>query len=150
MTHWDKAIQAIQKASPQAKVYVGCDSVRTRMSKGVWQATYDTVVVLHHPRDGCNIFNKRDVIPDFGNIRMRMMSEVGFAAEAASAIVDHLQGRYMEIHLDINTDPQYKSSVAVKEAVGWIRGQLGITPKLKPEAWAATCVSDHFARGRNH
>jgi len=89
-------------------------------------------------------------MPEYGNIKQRMLNEVSHAAEAAAAVIDHLQGRTLEIHLDINTDPVYKSSVAVKEAIGWIQGMTGITPKLKPDAWASTHVSDHIVRGKKH
>lgn len=145
---WTKAIEAIRKSSPDAKVYIGCDSVRTRVKKGVWLATYSTVVVLHHPRDGCNIFHNNTEMPEYGNIKQRMLNEVGFAVAAATEVIDHLQGRTLEIHLDINTDPVYKSSSAVKEAIGWVQGTTGITPKLKPDSWCASHVSDHVVRGK--
>jgi len=145
---WTKAIEAIKKSSPESRIYIGCDSVRTRIRKGVWEATYCTVVIVHHPRDGCSIFHENTVMPEYGSIKQRMLNEVSFAASAAAEVIEHIDGRVLEIHLDINTDPLYKSSVAVKEAIGWIQGMTGITPKLKPDAWASTHVSDHIVRGK--
>lgn len=153
-TNWTRAINAIKKSSKDAKVYVGCDSIRMKMKrnaetgKATWVARFSVVVVLHHPRDGCNIFHQTYTLPDYGNIRERMLSEVNFATQAALAVLDHLGPRKMSIHLDINPDENYKSSVAVKEAIGWVRGMFGEDPVVKPNAWAATHVSDHVVRSK--
>jgi predicted RNase H-related nuclease YkuK (DUF458 family) len=147
---WTKAIEAIKRSSPESAVYIGCDSVRSKV-KGMnrWQAVYSSVIVLHHPRDGCNIFSHDVIEEDYGNIKTRMLNEVNHATQTALAVIDYLDGRRMEIHLDINTDPKYKSSVAVKEAIGWVRGMFMQDPILKPDAWAASYVGDHIARGKH-
>jgi hypothetical protein len=145
----EDAVAAIKKSSIDAQIFVGCDSVRYKKSK-LWEARYDTVIVLHHPRDGCSIFAKSVVQHDFGNIRQRMLNEVGHVVEAATMIIDAIGPRYMEIHLDMNTQPQFKSNVAVSEAIGWVRGATGLNPKLKPDAWAASHVADHVVRGKVH
>ena len=43
----------------------------------------------------------------------------------------------MEVHADINTDPQFKSNIALKEAMGYIMG-MGYTFRAKPEAFASS------------
>jgi predicted RNase H-related nuclease YkuK (DUF458 family) len=43
----------------------------------------------------------------------------------------------LEVHADINTDPNFKSNVAFKEAMGYILG-MGYTFKAKPDAFAST------------
>jgi hypothetical protein len=43
----------------------------------------------------------------------------------------------MEVHADINTDPNFKSHDSLKEAMGYIRG-MGFTFKAKPDAFASS------------
>jgi predicted RNase H-related nuclease YkuK (DUF458 family) len=47
----------------------------------------------------------------------------------------------MEVHADINTNPQFKSNEALKEAMGYILG-MGFAFKAKPDAFASTCCAD--------
>jgi predicted RNase H-related nuclease YkuK (DUF458 family) len=47
----------------------------------------------------------------------------------------------MEVHADINTDPQFMSNVALKEAMGYILG-MGFKFKAKPEAFASSCCAN--------
>lgn len=146
---WDKAIEAIINSSSDSSVYVGCDSVCFK-KHGIWYARYATVVIVHHAtRHGASIYHNVEVMPDFRNIKMRMMNEVMFATNAALEIVDFLEGRHMEIHLDINPNPRHKSNVAMKEAIGYVLGNTGLQPMLKPDAWAASHASDHCARQKD-
>lgn len=153
---WKNAKRAIAQSSKESNVYVGCDSIRFKSKNGIpgliqkdgWGARYSVVIVLHHPRDGCSIFHQTFILPDYGNIRARLMTEVNYATEAALAILDYLGGRKLSIHLDINPDEKHKSSVAVKEAIGWVRAMFGQDPVVKPDAWAATHVGDHVVRDK--
>jgi predicted RNase H-related nuclease YkuK (DUF458 family) len=85
-------------------------------------------------------------MPDYGNIKQRLLTEVQFAVATATEVIDVLGKRHMEIHLDINPNPKHKSSVAVKEALGWVKGSLGIDAKIKPDSFAATHAADHVVR----
>lgn len=144
--NFEKAIEAIINSASNSSVYVGCDSVRFKKN-GVWYARYATVVVLHHAtRHGGTIFHHVETLPDFGNIKLRLMNEAMYATNAALELVDWLEGRPMEIHLDINPNPKHKSNVALKEALGYVLGNTGIEAKCKPDAWAASHASDHCAR----
>ena len=145
---WDKALEAIMNSSKESSVYVGCDSVCFKKGKQ-WYARYATVVIVHHAsRHGASIFHNVETLPDYGNIKMRMMNEVMFASNAALEVVDFLDGRHMEIHLDINPSPKHKSNVAMREALAYVMGMNQVKAKLKPEAWAASHASDHCARGK--
>lgn len=44
--------------------------------------------------------------------------------------------------LDINPDLRYGSSVACKEAIGYIRGTCMMDPVVKPHSWAGSNVAD--------
>ena len=48
---WEKAIEAIRKSSPNAKVYIGCDSVRTRIKQGVWERLEQLMSLNLKPED---------------------------------------------------------------------------------------------------
>ena len=47
----------------------------------------------------------------------------------------------MEVHADINTNPQFKSNDALREAMGYILG-MGFAFKAKPEAFASSSCAD--------
>ena len=47
----------------------------------------------------------------------------------------------LEVHADINTDPHFKSNVALKEAMGYILG-MGFVFKAKPDAFASSSCAD--------
>lgn len=143
---YDEARNAILKSTKTSSVYVGADSIRYKKD-GKWYAKYTTVIVLHMDcKHGCKLFHKSVDLPDYGNLKQRLLSEVMYAIEATSEIVDVIGDRHLEIHLDINPSPSHKSHVAVKEALGYVRGSLGIDPHIKPNSWAATHAADHLVR----
>jgi predicted RNase H-related nuclease YkuK (DUF458 family) len=145
----EEAKQAILDSSPQSSVYIGCDSIRFRKNK-MWYAKYSTVIIVHmDSKHGCKLFHESVDMPDFGNLKQRLLNEVQMAVMAATEIVDVLGERHMEIHLDINPNPKHKSSVAVKEALGWVKGSLGLDAKVKPASFAATHAADHAVRHLN-
>jgi predicted RNase H-related nuclease YkuK (DUF458 family) len=143
---FDDAKAVIKASSKESSVYVGCDSVRFKKN-GRWFARYATVVVVHYDTcHGASVFSDIVVMEDYGNIKMRLLNEAMFATNAALEIIDVLDGRYLEIHLDINPNPKHRSNVAITEAVGYVLGCTQVKPKVKPEAWAASHASDHCAR----
>lgn len=145
----EEAKQAIMESSPTSSVYIGCDSVRFKKN-GKWFARYATVVVLHmNSRNGCKLFYKEDVLPDFGrkteSLTQRLLSEAHFAIEVATQIIEVIGDRHLEIHLDINPDPLHKSNQAAVQASGYVLGVTGIKPMIKPEAFAAMFAADRIA-----
>jgi len=145
---WTDALAAIKASTLDSSIYVGCDSVRYKKN-GIWYAKYATVVIIHHStRHGASLYHNIDILPDYGQLKPRLLNEVMFAVNAALEIVDHLEGRAIEIHLDLNTDPKHKSNIAVSEAIGYVIGNMGFRPKVKPFSWAASHASDHCARGK--
>lgn len=142
----EQAKQAILDSSAQSSVYIGSDSIRFNR-RGVWMAKYSTVIVVHKDsRHGCKIFHNNVDLPDYGNLKQRLLTEVSHAVDAATAIVDIIGDRHLEIHLDINPNPKHKSNVAIKEALGWVKGSLGIEARVKPYSWASSHCADHAVR----
>jgi len=77
------------------------------------------------------------------HLKERMVLEVAKSIEIAYELCD-LFIEYnieMEVHADINTNPQFKSNDALKEAMGYILG-MGFAFKAKPEAFASSCCAD--------
>jgi predicted RNase H-related nuclease YkuK (DUF458 family) len=82
---------------------------------------------------------------DYGNLKQRLLNEVMYAVNVATELLDAIGDRHLEIHLDVNPNPKHKSSIAVKEALGYVTGS-GFIGKVKPCSWAATHAADHVAR----
>ena len=140
------ARQAITDSSEASRIYVGCDSIRYKR-KGIWHAKYATVIIVHKDgRHGGRMFHDVVEMPDYGSVKQRMLNEVAFGVTHALEIQDVLGKRHFEFHIDINTDPRHKSNVALKEAMGYVRGTLGIDAKPKPYGWAATHCADYLVR----
>lgn len=143
--NYEEIKKEISNSSKTTAIYIGADSVRKRRT-----VTYCTVIVIHYDgKHGAKIFKDIKVQRNFEKspkaLRMRLMTEVGYAAQAAGEIIECVGERPFEIHLDINPNPKYNSSVVVKEAVGYILGTFGIEPKLKPDSFCASFASDKYA-----
>lgn len=149
-----KAEEAIRASSLESSIYVGCDSVRYKSKKGQWMARYSTVIVIHKDsRHGCMVHHGSIELPDYGEktqgLRQRLMNEVSFAITTVMEILDAVGERHLEIHLDINSNEVHKSNVAAKEALGYVKGTLGIDARIKPYGWAATHAADHAVKYMN-
>jgi predicted RNase H-related nuclease YkuK (DUF458 family) len=147
----DEVRQAIENSSSRSSIYIGGDSIRFKKN-GRWFARYATVVIIHI--DSCRggkIFHFEDVQPDYGNMRMRLLTEVANTVNLALELLDSIGSRHLEIHLDLNKSPKHKSHVAVQEALGYVKGTLpNIQVEIKPNAFAASHAADHCVRGKPH
>lgn len=142
----EDARKAILGSSITSSIYVGCDSIRFKKN-GKWYARYSTVIIIHkESKHGCTLFHNTETLQDYSNLKQRLLNETMFAVTAACDILDIIGSRHMEVHLDINPDPNHKSNIAVKEACGYVIGMTGVEATLKPEAFAATHCSDHLVR----
>jgi predicted RNase H-related nuclease YkuK (DUF458 family) len=140
---WSEAKEAIRKSSRESSIYIGCDSRRIPAKN---KALFSTVIVLHKDsKKGCSVFHNQITLPDYGQMRPRLMTETQLALEAFSAIEDVIEDRKLEIHLDVNPDPKYASNVVAAEALGWVRS-LGLQARIKPHSFAATTAADHCVR----
>ena len=138
--------QEIKESSLSTAIYVGVDS-KCFTKRGVRYVAFATAIVLHYDQSrGAKLFKEITIERDYGSIRQRLMQEVYMAGNCGMEIAEDVgDERPFEIHLDINPDTRYKSSMCVKEATGYILGTMGIKPKLKPDAFVASAVSDNWA-----
>ncbi len=100
------------------------------------------IVFIRKGNGGFMLVNKEHMKTGMG-IRERMIAEVSRAVQTAYQL-SKLWDKYnvdLEVHADINTDPSFKSSVALKEAMGYILG-MGYTFKAKPDAFASSSCAN--------
>lgn len=116
------------------KVCIGSDS----QVKGDITEFATAIVFLRQGKGGFAFVNKYASEHTF-SIKERMIQEVSDSVCFAYKICPILDkyNTELEVHADINTDPNFKSNVAFKEAMGYILG-MGYTFKAKPDAFAST------------
>ena len=77
------------------------------------------------------------------SIKQRMLTEVGKSIDIAYQLCGllTLYNVDMEVHADINTDPNFRSNEALKEAMGYIMG-MGFAFRAKPHGFASSSCAD--------
>lgn len=104
---------------------------------------FATVIVFLREKHGGFMFICNDRTKQKFSIKERMLVEVAKSIEIAYELCD-LFNKYdvdMEVHADINTNPQFKSNEALREAMGYILG-MGFAFKAKPEAFASSSCAN--------
>jgi len=66
--------------------------------------------------------------------------------EAYEELFEILDGKHIELHIDVNSKEGEGSNIVYNAAVGYIKGMTGLDPKTKPDAWAASCCADHYCK----
>jgi len=132
------AIIREHKEGHKLKVCIGSDS----QVKGAI-TEYASVIVFLREKKGGFMFISNAKTTQKMTIKERMISEVAKSVEVAYAICDLLDeyNVELEVHADINTDPNFQSIVALKEAMGYILS-MGFVFKAKPDAFASSCCAD--------
>jgi predicted RNase H-related nuclease YkuK (DUF458 family) len=134
----EKALQREIEQGYKMKVCIGTDSQVRGES-----VEFATVIVFLREGRGGFMFIHNSKEKANMSIKERMILEVGRSVEVAYSLC-HLFDKYnvaLEVHADINTDPEFKSNVALKEAMGYILG-MGFIFKAKPEAFASSACAD--------
>ena len=138
----------IELQSPETKIYIGADSERMKRN-GRWYADYTLAIVVHIDGcHGCKIFGEIQTEMDYdakaSKPSMRLMNEVYKVAELYHKIADVIGEKEVQIHLDINPDVRYNSSVVIQQAVGYIKGTCNVIPMVKPNEFAASYAADRL------
>ena len=127
-----------KEAGHQLKVCIGTDSqVRAR------ETEFATVIVFIRKGKGGFMYIHNEVTKQKMSIKQRMLIEVSKSIEVAFALCNlfTLYGVDMEVHADINTNPNFKSNDALKEAMGYIMG-MGFAFRAKPHAFASSSCAN--------
>jgi predicted RNase H-related nuclease YkuK (DUF458 family) len=120
------------------KVCIGTDS----QVKGA-ETEFATVIVFLREGRGGFMFIHNEKTKRQYSIKERMLVEVAKSIEVAYDLCDlfTLYDVDMEVHADINTNPNFKSNEALREAMSYILG-MGFAFKAKPEAFASSCCAN--------
>ena len=134
----ENAIRRETAAGYKLKVCIGTDS----QVKGQ-ETEYATVIVFLREGHGGFMFIHNERTRQKISIKERMLLEVAKSIEIAYELCNlfTLYNVDMEVHADINTNPNFKSNVALREAMGYILG-MGFAFKAKPEAFASSSCAN--------
>jgi len=122
----------------ELKVCIGTDSqVKGR------EIEWATVIVFIRKGKGGFIYIHNEVTHKKLSVKERMLTEVAKSIEVAYSLcrLFTIYDVDMELHADINTNPNFKSNDALKEAMGYIMG-MGFVFKAKPYAFASSSCAN--------
>ena len=134
----EKIIIREHELGNKLKVCIGTDS----QVKGNYTEFATVIVFLRKGKGGFMLIHNEQSTVNY-SIKERMIMEVSKSIEIAYELCE-LFTQYdvdMEVHADINTNPQFKSNVALSEATGYILG-MGFAFKAKPEAFASSSCAN--------
>ena len=145
----DEVREFIRNCSDSSCVYIGADSARYCGKDNLWYADYTLAVVIHYDGSrGCKVFGRVEKERDFDQRidrpAYRLMNEVYKASQLYMDLAEAIGDRHAEVHLDINPDIIHGSSCVVQQAIGYVRGVCNITPRVKPDAFAASYAADRL------
>ena len=131
-----------KEAGHQLKVCIGTDSqVKGR------ETEFATVIVFIRKGRGGFMYIHNEISRQKMSIKQRMLTEVAKSIEVAYALCHlfTLYGVDMEVHADINTNLNFKSNDALKEAMGYIMG-MGFVFRAKPHAFASSSCANKIVQ----
>lgn len=140
------AILREKEMGHQLKVCIGTDSqvkACSGRSIGGKETEFATVIVFIRKGKGGFMYICNETSLQKMSIKQRMLTEVAKSIDVAYALcrIFTLYNVDMEVHADINTNPNFKSNDALKEAMGYIMG-MGFAFKAKPEAFASSSCAN--------
>ena len=138
LTEVEQAIEREYTLGNKLKVCIGTDSqVKGNVTD------FATVIVFLREQKGGFMFIHQERTSQKMSIKERMLAEVQKSIETAYSLCDllDLYDVDLEVHADINTNPQFKSNAALHEAMGYILS-MGFVFKAKPEAFASSACAN--------
>ncbi len=138
----EQAIERESELGNKLKVCIGTDS----QVKGE-TIDFATVIVFLREQKGGFMFIQQERITKKMGIKERMLNEVQRSIETAYTLCDllDLYDVDLEVHADINTNPNFKSNQALHEAMGYILS-MGFVFKAKPEAFASSYCANKMVQ----
>jgi uncharacterized protein len=123
-----------KESGHKLKVCIGTDSQVTGET-----TEFATVIVFVRPKHGGFMLISSEKSKQKFTLKERMIEEVSRSIQIAYRICPLLDKHEvdLEVHADINTNPQFKSNSALSDAMGYILG-MGFVFKAKPDAFASS------------
>ena len=141
----DELMEIIAKETAmgnQLKVCIGTDSqVKSKVIQ------FATVIVFIRKGKGGFMYIHNQITTQKMSIKERMLVEVAKSIDVAYPLCK-IFNRFsvaMEVHVDINTNPNFKSNDALKDAMGYIMG-MGFAFKAKPHAFASSSCANKIVQ----
>ncbi len=106
-----------------------------------------TVLALIRPGQGGRVLYRTTRERRMNSLAERLFHEAQLAIDLAHVLFE-VTGRNIVVHIDANPDERHRSSRFARSLAGMGIGQ-GFEVRLKPDAWAATCVADHVVKGKH-
>ena len=133
-----KFIEKSNKSGKSVDVYLGVDSQNRLLN-----TTFVAVIALHVDRNGVHEIVSRFNMPKIYDYRYRLLREADMLGEVGRKFIPFFRENEIpyDLHLDYNNSTNHKSNGVVTEATNYLK-HLGYNPKIKPEAWAASCAAD--------
>ncbi|HRH59155.1 MAG TPA: ribonuclease H-like YkuK family protein [Chitinophagaceae bacterium] len=124
------------------KVCIGTDSQRKRK-----EIEFATVIVFIRKGKGGFMYINNEMVKRKMVIKERMLEEVARSIDIAFRLCDLFIAFDidLEVHADINTNPNFRSNDALKEAMGYIMG-MGFVFKAKPNAFASSSCANKIVQ----
>ena len=137
----DEVRETIEKeaaAGNKLKVYIGSDSQ-------VYGKTieFGTVIVFLREGRGGFMLIANESSTQRMSLKERLLYEVSRSIEIAYALCNLLDeyGVDLEVHADINTNPNFQSNTALQEAMGYILS-MGFVFRAKPDSFASSSCAN--------
>ncbi len=135
-------LMAEKEMGHQMKVCIGTDSqVKGR------ETEFATVIVFVRKGKGGYMYISKTASTLRMSIKQRMLEEVAMSIDVAYSLCSLFTAFNvaMEVHVDINTNPAFKSNDALKDAMGYIMG-MGFAFKAKPHAFASSSCANKIVQ----
>ncbi len=131
-----------RNAEHDISVCIGTDS---QVKGGITE--FATVIVFIRKGKGGFMYISNEVCKRRMSVKQRMLEEVQRSIDVAYSLCDLFIAFdvAMEIHADINTNPNFKSNEAFKDSMGYITG-MGFAFKAKPHAFASSSCANKIVQ----
>jgi predicted RNase H-related nuclease YkuK (DUF458 family) len=122
------------------KICIGTDS----QQKGA-DTEFATVIVFLREGSGGFMYIANQTTTQQTSLKERMLLEVSKSIEIAYELCELFNTYHidMEVHADINTNPNFQSNASLRDAMGYILG-MGFAFKAKPDAFASSSCADRM------
>jgi predicted RNase H-related nuclease YkuK (DUF458 family) len=142
MAEVEQTIEREYQLGNKLKVCIGTDSqVKGKITD------FATVIVFLREKKGAFMYIHQERSSQKMSIKERMLSEVQKSIDCAYSLCNllDLYDVDLEVHADINTNPNFKSNAALHEAMGYILS-MGFVFKAKPEAFASSYCANKMVQ----
>jgi len=133
-----EALVRESNAGHKLKVCIGTDS----QVYGKVTEFATAIVFIREGKGGFMFIHSESSKKPFA-LKERLLREVAMSIDIAYHLCNLLDeyNVELEVHADINTNPQFKSNPALKEAMGYILG-MGFAFKAKPDSFASSSCAN--------